>query len=190
MAHLARLSLAATGIVMGGVTLGAALAAFANPMPKPLAPAPWEGRLHPQIVASGAQAYYQSLPEDLYPASLPSSYVPASALTEMRWPDSVAMPRFAEPVRLSEFAPPANPDDSWNPQALAERTVTVPHYAAMEQQPARDQTTDPVAPSDEAPVKASDDPADLAVSVDPAAPPPLPAPQGSPKMIHLASAED
>ncbi|MEO6152861.1 MAG: hypothetical protein ABIT09_03715 [Croceibacterium sp.] len=127
MIHLGRLSLAGTGIVIGGITLGSALASYADPMPKAAQPAPWEGRIHPQIAAYGAGSAYASMPEDLYPANLPSRYAPAEAYTELRVPADDPQPRYADSFGP---APATVAQASW--PADADQTLAVPHYVAIE----------------------------------------------------------
>jgi hypothetical protein len=170
--HPAKLSLAGTGIVFGGVMLGAALAAFANPVPKPMAPPPWDPLLHPAIAAGDAGGYYQSLPEDLYPRNLPDGYAPAIAFTELRWQD-LKLPR------IPDYRPAPLPSPSMNDQAqdaadlaaLAEQQVAVPHYAAIEQAANEAQGA-----AEEVATAQSTPPADAQ------------APEGGPKIIHVADA--
>ena len=97
MVHPAKLSLAGFGIVTGGVLLGAALSAFANPVPKPAPPPPWNPMLHPPLAAGPSQSYYEPVPEDLSPRNLPDSYPPACATSELtEWPVDFASPTFEE----------------------------------------------------------------------------------------------
>jgi hypothetical protein len=185
--HLGRLSIAGTGIVTGGLVLGAALAAFANPLPKAPEPAPWEGTLHPQIAAGDAQPYYQSLPEDLYPANLPQGFAPAVASSEIKWPAQFA-PRFAEPAPLPMLDDRPLADTPADHGPIVDRDVAIPHYAAIERsaQPAQPaQVASAEQPDDNQPVASADaDPSALTVKIDPASPPPLPA--GQARMIHIS----
>lgn len=134
MAHLGRLSLAAGGIVFGGIVLGAGLAAFANPLPKIPGEPAWAAMVHPQIAAGRQYAYYQPLPEDLS-RNTPDSYPPAFARTELRWwPADLRLPVYNDeksvpPVEEQALAPdPA--EDTVN---LADSDPQIPHYADIEQ---------------------------------------------------------
>ena len=169
MIHLGRLSLLGTGIVFGGVTLGAALAAFANPLPRQAEPAPWE--LGSKITVGDVQPYAYSMPQDLVPVALPDSYAPPAAFTELRWPVEPRMATYAEPAaNLAEAAPPAPSADDY--AQLADRPIAAPHYAAIEQAAAL-----AAAPAE---VAASEAPAAEAA--------PAPEPAGGVRIIQVANA--
>jgi hypothetical protein len=170
--HPGKLSLAGSGIVLGGVLLGTALAAFANPVPKPMAPPPWDPLLHPAIAAGDSAGYYPSGPEDLYPRNLPDGYAPAVAFTELNWRD-IKLPPIPEyqPPRLPSLADNEAAQDAADYAAVAEQPVSVPHYAAIEQAANQAETTaEDVAAVQSAPSAPEAPPAD------------------GPKVIHVADA--
>jgi hypothetical protein len=122
-----RFSLAASGIVVGGVMLGAALASFARPVPVEPQPAPWEGMLHPAIQVGESYPYYSSMPEEV----IPDRYAPDIAFTTLKWwPSDLRLPREASYVPPQQQAVPQYvPDASLDTY----QEVQVPHYAAIEQ---------------------------------------------------------
>lgn len=134
MVHLGRLSLAASGIVLGGVVLGAGLAAFANPMPKMAGEPAWASMLHPQIAVGRDYASYDAPPEDLSPGT-PDSYPPAFARSELRWwPADLKLPVYSKDKPLAAIgddAPQLRQDE--DTASFTESDPQIPHYADIEQ---------------------------------------------------------
>lgn len=186
MIHLGRLSLAGTGIVVGGVLLGSALASFAHPLPKASEPAPWEATLHPRIAVGEVREAEPSLPEDLYPASLPSSYAPEIAFSELRWAADVRTPQPDDDVSAPLRGLDSEREPFADPAPFDQRPIAVAHYVAIEQAARNAATAAAVGASLDAPIDPGADPAAVTVRIDPAAPPPLPQDAGEARVIHIA----
>lgn len=125
MAHLGQLSLAGTAIVAGGISLGAILSAFVQPIPLQAPEPAWKGMLSTQIAASGQDAnaaYYGSVPQDLAPPRFAEDISAADA----EWLAQAESDAQAE-LLAADYAPPAEPDAE-----LTDRVVMVPHYRALE----------------------------------------------------------
>ena len=173
------------GVLSGGVLLGALLGTFANPVMKPAPEPAWAGMLQPQVAAGSASyGYTEALPEDLSPRDLPDGYAPAFAFSEVDdlWSPDFRMPAMAEwetrdVAALDVALEPREPADL---AALADRSVAVPNYRAIEASAVQvdEVSEEPTAEPD------LEDPAALAVPIDPASPPPLPA--GQAKVIYVA----
>ncbi|MEO6042112.1 MAG: hypothetical protein ABIP41_09435 [Croceibacterium sp.] len=176
MIHLGRLSIVGSGIVFGGVTLGAVLAAFVNPLPKAAEPPPWRQMLYPQVAVGDVQPY-NSMPEDLAPPSMPDGYAPAIAYTELRWPVGGEPREREEPAVRAPL--PATADRTAAPDYAdqADRPVSVPHYAAIEQAALDEQRS--LGGKADSGSGAGEEPPAQAVRIDPA---------GGARVIHIDDA--